>query len=383
VRTPAAEPVLPGPLHTDGRWIVDASGHRVKLAGVNWSGAETTAFVVGGLDVRPLDDLAALIATGGFDSVRLPWSDQLVEENPVVQDRYVAANPQLRGAHALDVLDAVIAALGRHGLMVVLDNHRSRADWCCDEAHGDGLWYTPQYPESSWIADWRTLATRYRHTPNVVAAELRNEIRSEPQLAPGPTAATWGDGNRSTDWRAAAERAGDSVLAVDPDLLVVVGGLDYGANLTAAYLHPVHLTVPHRLVYAAHDYRAMHAAAQLSDYRLFGLQVGIRFGGLTVAGRSFTAPVYLSETGTCTQPAEAQPCGPADAAYLRQITRYLAATDLDFAYWPLNGTQGPGYSRTEGAVETYGLLAPDWARYGNRTVLSVLQQLQRPTQGPR
>jgi endoglucanase len=382
VSTAGAQPALPGPLHTDGRWIVDASGHRVKLAGVNWSGAETAAFVVGGLDVRPLDDLAALIAAGGFNSVRLPWSDQLVEENPVVPGRYLRANPDLEGRHALDVLDAVVTALGRHGLMVVLDNHRSRADWCCDEAHGDGLWYTPQFPESSWIADWRTLATRYRHSRNVVAAELRNEIRPEPQLAPGPTTATWGDGDPLTDWRAAAERGGNAVLAADPDLLVVVGGLDFGANLTGAYLHPVRLAVPHRLVYAAHDYRPMHAPAQLSDYRLFGVQLGIRFGGLTVAGKPFTAPVYLSETGTCTQPTEAEPCQPGDPAYLRQMTRYLAVSDLDFAYWPLNGTQGPGYSRTEGRVETYGLLAPDWSRYGNRQVLSVLQQLQRPTQGP-
>ena len=57
-------PRLPGPLHTDGRWIVDRSGHRVKLVGVNWSGAETPAFAVGGLDVRPLDDLAALVRRG-------------------------------------------------------------------------------------------------------------------------------------------------------------------------------------------------------------------------------------------------------------------------------------------------------------------------------
>jgi endoglucanase len=33
----------------------------------------------------------------------------------------------------------VIDTLGRHGIMVVLDNHHSRGDWCCDEAHGDGL----------------------------------------------------------------------------------------------------------------------------------------------------------------------------------------------------------------------------------------------------
>jgi endoglucanase len=353
----------------------------VKLVGVNWSGAETPAFVVGGLDVRRVDDLAALVAAGGFDSVRLPFSNQLVEEDPVVDPRYLAANPELQGRRALDVLDAVIAALGRHGVMVVLDDHRSRADWCCDTTHGDGLWYTPQYPESAWLADWRRLAARYRSTPNVVAAELRNEIRPEPQLAPGPTRATWGDGDPRTDWRAAAERAGDAVLAVDPRLLVVVGGLDYGANLTAAYLHPVRLSVPRRLVYAAHDYRGMHSGQELAGYRLFGALLAARFGGLTVGG-PFTAPVYLSETGTCTQPTAAAPCDPRDAAYWAQLTRYLAASDLDVAYWQLDGTQGPGYGRTYGATETYGLLAPDWSGYGNRHVLAALQHLQHPTQGP-
>src|SRR5690242_15289635 len=111
---PAARPRLPGPLHTEGRWIVDRHGRRVKLASVNWSGAETQAFVVGGLDVRRLDDLAALIAEGGFNSVRLPWSNQLVEDDPVVPPEYLAANPELQGQRALAVLDAVVAALGRH-----------------------------------------------------------------------------------------------------------------------------------------------------------------------------------------------------------------------------------------------------------------------------
>ena len=87
---------------------------------------------------------------------------------------------------------------------------------------------------------------------------------------------------------------------------MIVGGLDYGANLTAAYLQPVRLSVPHRLVYAAHDYRGMHVAREFASYRLFGGLLGVRFGGLTVSG-PFTAPVYLSETGTCTQQTPAEP----------------------------------------------------------------------------
>jgi endoglucanase len=377
-----AAPALRGPLHTDGRWVVDRAGHRVKLVGVNWSGAETPSFVVGGLDVRPLDALAGQIAAAGFDVVRLPFSDELVDTDPVVADRWLAANPQLRGRTALQVLDAVVAALGRHGVMVLLDDHRTRADWCCDTEHGDGLWYTPDHPESAWIAGWRTVARRYRGVPAVIGADLRNEIRPEPQLAPGPTRATWGDGDPRTDWAAAAQRAGDAVLAEAPDWLVVVEGLQYAADLTPAYTHPVRLSRPGRLVWAAHDYRWMHTAGELSAYPLFGTVLGVRFGGLTVEGRPFTAPVWLDETGTCTQPAPGSPCSPSDPAYLRSLTRYLVASDLDVAFWQLDGTQGTGYSRTPGASETYGLLRPDWTTWADPALMTTVRQLARPTRGP-
>ncbi|MEN3305436.1 MAG: endoglucanase [Micromonosporaceae bacterium] len=378
----AAKTRIPEALHGQGRWIVDRHGHRVKLASVNWSGAETQAFTVGGLDVRPLDELARRVREGGFNSVRLPWSNQLVEENPVVAAQYLAANPALQGKRALDVLDAVVHALDRYGIMVVLDNHRSRADWCCDEAHGDGLWYTRDYPESAWLADWRTMAGRYRRLPNVVAAELRNEIRPDPSLAPGPTTATWGDGNPLTDWRAAAERGGNAVLAANPRLLVVVGGTEYQGNLVDVAAHPVRLSAPDHVVYAAHDYRWFHSDAELADFDAFRAGLDQRWGYLVSARSTITAPVYVSEWGTCTNPNVTEQCHPLDANYLSEIARYLRRNDLDFAYWPFNGTQGTGYNRTYGAPETYGLLAPDWSGYGNREVLRIVQSLQRPIRGP-
>lgn len=371
---------LPGPLHTRGRWIVDADGRRVKLAGVNWSGAETQTFVVGGLDVRALDDLVSLVAASGFTSVRLPWSNQLVEEDPVVPAEYLAANPGLRGGHALEVLDAVVAALARRGLMVVLDNHRSRADWCCDAEHGDGLWYTPDYPESSWLNDWRSMASRYRDAENVVAAELRNEIRPAPELQPGPTTATWGDGNPLTDWRAAAERAGSAVLAENPDLLIMVGGRDFQTNLRSASFHPVRLPLPGRLVYAMHDYRWIHPPVE--TYPVFAAYLWLRFGHLLIAGHPGRAPIFLSETGTCTTPNATERCHPGDPRYLRHLVRYLRRTDLDFAYWPLNGTQGAGYGRVHGAPETYGLLSSDWSGHADGAVMAALRRLQRPRRGP-
>jgi endoglucanase len=256
--------------------------------------------------------------------------------------------------------------------MVILDNHRSRADWCCDEAHGDGLWYTRAYPESAWLADWRTMAARYRHTKNVVAAELRNEIRPDPSLAPGPTTATWGDGHPLTDWRAAAERGGNAVLAANPDLLVIVGGTEYQGNLTGVATAPVRLRVPHRVVYAPHDYRWFESPAELSDYAAYKAKLDSRWGYILAQG---IAPLYLSEFGTCTNPSPTEQCDPLDPTYLSDVTRYLRETDMDWAYWPLNGTQSAGYGRTHGVVEAYGLLNADWSDYGNSAVLAALRSV--------
>lgn len=383
---PVAAPVqavaqthVPGvalPLKTSGQWIVDQRGHRVKLASVNWFGAESGEFVVGGLDKQPLDKLARLIRQGGFNSVRLPWSNELVERNPVVEDTYLTANPRLRGRTALSILDSVIDALGRQGIMVILDNHRSRGDWCCDEAHGDGLWHTPAYPESSWLADWRFMAARYRDRPNVVAAELRNEIRPDPSQHLTPT---WGDGNPATDWRAASERGGDAVLSVNPKLLIISSGLNYQNNLDGVPAAPVTLAIPHRLVYAVHDYTWTHPVSQLTDDAAFAANAASRWEFVRDPAKPYVAPVYVSEWGGCTQPnADGSLCTEDRRIYPYAMARYLAKSDLDWAWWPLNGTQSSGYNRVRGAVETYGLLDPRWDGYANQQLLDTLRCIQRP-----
>ena len=52
----AATPLAVGalPLHTSGRYVVNATGARVKLVGVNWYGADLNQFVPEGLEIQPL-----------------------------------------------------------------------------------------------------------------------------------------------------------------------------------------------------------------------------------------------------------------------------------------------------------------------------------------
>jgi endoglucanase len=350
---------------------------------VNWYGAEEKDFVVAGLDKKPRVVLAHTIKTLGFNAVRLPWSNELVETDPIVDSSKLTANADLMGSHALDVLDAVIGALSDEGLLVILDNHTSNADWCCTTSDGNGLWHNAQYPEAKWIADWQTMANRYQSFQAVLGADLRNELRQAGGVDP-----TWGTGNPApdgTDWRAAAIRGANAVLAIAPRWLVFVEGLSFAGDLSGAYGKPIldaDLAVPHRLVYEAHNYS--NYVANLTSYSQLKTELGNKWGFLLVQNMPFTAPVWVGEFGTCnTANTCAMSSNTADQGFWFQaLKQYLHEADIDWAYWPLNGTEATGNTRTFGATETYGLLKPDWATPSNGLLLDTLQSIQAVTQGP-
>jgi endoglucanase len=176
-----AQQEVRSPLHTSGFDILDAAGRRVRLTSVNWYGFDQKEFVAGGLDVAPLQVIVEQIRAIGVNSVRLPWANETLEKNPVVPDYAVKANPKFKRKHALDVMDTIIAALSRAHIMVILDNHISRADWCCKDDDDNGLWYDAEYPEGKWLADWRAIVRRYKKQHWVIGADLRNELRSGAQ----------------------------------------------------------------------------------------------------------------------------------------------------------------------------------------------------------
>ncbi len=385
-RPDASAPALP--LHTDSRWIMDANNHRFKLASVNWYGAESPDLVPAGLDRNDMHSIARLIKQFGFNSVRIPWALQLIEEDPVIADKFLSSNLNLSGKHALEILDAVIDALAQENLVVILDNHRSRGDWCCDTLHGDGLWHTAEYPESQWIADWRSLAQRYKSQPAVVGMDLRNELRAEvPDSQPGcvdcdsPADAgcaclqpSWGDGNSETDWPAAAERGGNAILEENSSLLIIVEGNFWSTWFGASY-RPVNLSVANRLVYSPHNYSSSNGGVgSFTDYSAFKAAMDSAWGFIITENQAYTAPLWLGEFGTNhTTPS------PVWWPWIRQ---YISDNDLDWAVWALNGTEGSGYSRTFGAEETFGVLNTEWNGAATDNFLSDLQAMMPARLGP-
>src|SRR5271157_5616432 len=142
--SPSARAQGAGYWHTSGSKIVDANGVTVRLAGINWYGAETPDYLVHGLWAQDYKTVLNTIKSLGYNVIRIPFSNQLVESNPVPTNytSYVnggVVNSQLVGQTALQDLDTIIAYAGSIGLRVILDNHRSEAG---ETNEASGLWYT-------------------------------------------------------------------------------------------------------------------------------------------------------------------------------------------------------------------------------------------------
>jgi aryl-phospho-beta-D-glucosidase BglC (GH1 family) len=363
---------IPTWLHAEGTQIADARGNPVHIAALNWYGAESPDFVVGGLDFRSYQQILQTIHDLGYNTIRLPFSNQLVEQNPVVT-AHLKANPQLRGQHALDILDTIINYAGALGLSIILDDHRSEAGWSTEQ---NGLWYTPQYSDASFVADWTAMAQRYAGTNTVIGLDLRNEPHAT---------ATWGDGNPATDWRDAAQRAGNAALAVNPNVLIIVEGVQYygtapsawwGANLMGVATAPVQLqyadgtSARDRLVYSAHDYGPNMCGSGCpwfngsTTYASLAQMWDSYFGFVASdPAKPYAAPLWLGEFGTCNlqKTCVADTTPGSQGQWFASLVQYLSERHLGWAYWSVNGTQSSGTSRSYGQAEGYGLLSADWA----------------------
>jgi endoglucanase len=343
-----------GWLHTKGSQIVDENDKAVRLTGLSWFGLETANYAPHGLWSRSMGSMLDQIQSLGYNTIRVPFSNQLFDAGSTPNSVDGSQNPDLVGKSGLEIMDALIAGARARHLRIILDRHRP------DSGGQSALWYTDQYSEQRWIDDWKMLATRYANEPTVVGFDLHNEPHDP---------ATWGDGNAATDWRLAAERAGNAVLAINPHLLVIVEGIQtvggdtywWGGNLKNAGQFPVELSVPNQLVYSAHDYPASVFAQtwfSAPDYPANLAAVwDAHWGYLATQG---VAPIWVGEFGT-------KDATTSDQQWFTSIAKYLGTNGLSFSFWSWNPDSG----------DTGGILQDDW-----QTVNSDKQSVLAPLLAP-
>ena len=337
-----------GPWHTNGAQLLDANNQPVRIAGVNWFGFETSTFVVHGLQNRNYEDMLNQIKSLGYNTVRLPYSDQLFDPGSKPSGIDYSKNPDLQGLQGVQLMDKIIDYANSIGLHIILDQHRP------DASEQSGLWYTNAYPETRWIADWQMLANHYKGNPMVIGADLHNEPH---------TPACWGCGNQQLDWRLAAERAGNAILATNHNWLIFVEGVDcygsggvtqggdtscywWGGNLEGVKQYPVKLNIANRLVYSAHDYPDSLSAEpwfRAPNYPRNLNAVWDTYWGYVQ--RQGIAPVWVGEFGTKLQTQQ-------DKQWFSSLVNYLGkgAHGFSWTFWCWNAD----------SADTGGILQDDW-----------------------
>jgi endoglucanase len=350
---PSAGAVGSGYWHTSGSQILDSGGNPVRIAGINWYGFETPDQIAHGLWAQDHHAIINDIKNLGYNTIRIPFSNQMVETPIVPQNLSFyntgPINTDLKGLNSLQILDKIIGYAGQAGLKVILDDHRSEAG---ESAEQNGLWYTSAYPSSAWVNDWVTLAKRYAGNPAVVGFDLRNE----PHTPAGDTyaqGATWGTGDASTDVRLAYEQAGNAILAADPGALIFCEGIGenptssgginstwWGGDLALAGQYPVTLSSPGHVVYSAHDYgpnlfQQTWFSSSTTPASLDAVWNG-NWGYLYSGG---TAPVWVGEFGTDNNAADvSSPAAGSQGQWFSSLVAYLNSNPwMGWTYWALNG----------------------------------------------
>ena len=353
------------PLRTKGRDIVDAKGRRFKLASVNWYGASDELFVPGGLDTQHRSAIAETIKRLGFNSVRLPYADELVIKNPIIEADLVRANPDLAGLSALDVFTAVVTALTDAGIAVIINNHITAATWCCGANPCDAGWANDhlgplcriRQTEDEWIEHWETIMEPLLENELVIGVDLRNEVRG-----------LWGT-MPWEKWARAAERGGNRLLKMKSDWLIIVEGTESSNDLSGVKKRPVKLEVDDRLVYSAHVYGwsgwgSSEGRFLQRPYDSFVATMEYNWGYIL---EHDIAPVWIGEFGAPHRPSLG------DIHYWENLMKFLKYMDADFGYWALNARKPHG-----NVSETYSLLGDDWSTpvldYRMKDMLELMNQ---------
>jgi aryl-phospho-beta-D-glucosidase BglC (GH1 family) len=358
--------------HTSGDQIVDTNGKAVSIAGINWFGFETSNYVVHGLWARNYQDMMNQMVQLGFNTIRIPFSNAIFDPSNTPNGINFNLNPDLQGLSSLQILDKIVGYAGQIGLRIILDHHSARPD----DHMNEPLWYIPgdpTYTEQAWINDWVALAQRYAGNATVIGADLQNEPHDP---------ATWGDGNLATDWRLAAERAGDAILQVNPNWLIFVEGIQtyngqsdwWGGNLMGAGANPVVLNVATQVVYSPHDYPAsVYPQPWFNDpnYPNNLPAHWDQFWGYLY--RQNIAPVWIGEFGSKLQTTSDQQWYQAITQYLGDTTGSGGQAGMSWTWWSWNPDSG----------DTGGILQDDWQTVNQNKVqgLTPLMSTLPPANG--
>lgn len=172
------------PFSTEGSDIIDANGGSFKYKSTNWPGHQEI-MIPEGLQHASVASIVSWIPKFGLNSVRLTFAIEMIDDiysnspNQTLEKSVINAlgtdngtialqqildnNPEFtKDTTRLEVWDAVAKELANQGVIVHLDNHVSKAFWCCGENDGNGWFGEKYFDVENWIRGWSYIAGHVR-----------------------------------------------------------------------------------------------------------------------------------------------------------------------------------------------------------------------------
>ncbi len=367
-------------LHVEGDKIVDMQGNEVWLTGVNWFGYNVGSQVFDGVWSQNMHWCLGLIADHGFNLLRVPMSTQILlqwknhgSEGPLVKVN-TYENPELTEEgveggtpkYSLDIWNQAVEWCKELGIKIMIDIHCATT---ASNGHQLPLWYDSSYSEDDWVEALEWVAETYKNDDTILAIDLKNEPHGKPEEG---QFAKWDNSNDSNNWKRAAERGAKAVLDINPNLLIMVEGIEcypdfsrgadwstpsvdyahydepskifgawWGANFRGVRDYPIDLgKYQKQLVYSPHDY-----GPEVYKQKWFYLEESKTFTRETLLddywrdtwafiAEEHIAPLLMGEWGGWVD-AEHDKTGE-NVHWLQEIRDYMVDMHIHHTFWCFN-----------------------------------------------
>ncbi|XXH01546.1 hypothetical protein Hte_007906 [Hypoxylon texense] len=370
-----------GPFVTSGRWIQDAAGSTVTYVGVNWPGS-LDAMIPEGLQYQSVESIVSRIKSLGMNVIRLTYATEMIDQyydneqtdvtiqkaltdalgqdnGGSVYDKIISNNPSFNTSTTrLEVYDAIAAECAKQEIYVHLDNHVSRAGWCCSPLDGNSWWGDEYFNVANWTRGLSFMATRGKTWTNLMSMSLRNELRIPLTSASVANTYTW------EQWYSYVKQGADAINKANADVLVFLSGLNSDQDLspvvngtaltpgTATFNRDDFSGYGNKLVLELHAYDNIIGPGPSNCTAVEEKLFNAGFKALTDdAANQF--PMVLTEFGLVQNGTSAQD------PYISCLLDYVPSRNAGWMIWQLGGS----YYIREGIGdfdESWGLLNHDW-----------------------
>ncbi|KAI4861352.1 glycoside hydrolase family 5 protein [Hypoxylon rubiginosum] len=371
-----------GPLVTSGRDIKNAQGGTVVYAGTNWPG-HGEVMIPDGLHYQSIESVITKIKSTGMNAIRLTYAIQMIDDiyskngqDTTVRQSFINALGQTNGAKVysqflaknpsfndsttrLQVFDAVAAECAKQQVFVHLDNHMSKAAWCCSSNDGNTWFGDTYYNVDNWTRGLSYMANHGKSWTALTSMSLRNELR-KPESNPTLSSQSY----NWRDWYTNIKKGTSAINSANPDLLIFLSGLDYDTYMTpvvqgtaftpgsAKYSAADFPNYANKLVLEIHNYQ--NSASNCNSLKSSLYNSGFQALHAEDSGAKNVFPVLLTEFGFDMSGNAWQ------GTYATCIASYLAEQKAGWFIWVVSGSY---YIRsgTQDFEETWGLLKHDWS----------------------